>query len=304
MRGYTGSGNQPLTDHMASATRRCTAERCFSTPREVATVFDPDPASRADSTHLATPQVTAGLHTLQILTTEHWSLLAARSLVYTEAMSRTSIFVAALSGAVVALALVAQATDFGTGFVGFALVLLPVVYFLGWATVVRLSQVNLENARWVQGMNRIRNAYLQLAPELEPYFVTSRYDDDAGVLESTIAHVGPSPGTSRSSPRPGSSPLSTRSSRVPWPESLRWRSTLTSLGRSSRVACSSSHQSAPSSSGRGVGSAGSFRAHRLSFPLRRSAVTEALLAWDDAGGLRPGTPLPSGENSSGLPLAG
>ena len=156
-------------------------------------MFDPDPASRAGPTHLAMPQVTAGPHTLQILTTEHWSLLATRSLVYTEAMSRTSIFVAALSGAVVALALVAQATDFGNGFIGFALVLLPVVYFLGWATIVRLSQVNRENARWVQGMNRIRNAYLQLAPELEPYFVTSRYDDDAGVLESTIADVGPIP---------------------------------------------------------------------------------------------------------------
>ena len=102
------------------------------------------------------PQVTAGPHTLQILTTEHWSLLATRSLVYTEAMSRTSIFVAALSGAVVALALVAQATDLGNGFIGFALVLLPVVYFLGWATIVRLSQVNHENARWVQGMNHIR----------------------------------------------------------------------------------------------------------------------------------------------------
>ena len=70
----------------------------------------------------------AGRHSarsaLQILTTEHWSLLAARSLVYTEAMSRTSIFVAALTGSVVALALVAQATDFGPGFVAFALVLL------------------------------------------------------------------------------------------------------------------------------------------------------------------------------------
>jgi hypothetical protein len=50
-------------------------------------------------------------------------------------MSRTSLYVAALSGAVVALALVAQAADFGTGFVAFALVLLPVVYFLGWATM-------------------------------------------------------------------------------------------------------------------------------------------------------------------------
>ena len=104
-----------------------------------------------------------------------------------EALSRTSIYVAALTGAVVALALVAQTTDAGSAFVAFALVLLPVVYFLGVVTIVRLSQVNNEDARWVQGMNRIRNAYLQLAPELEPYFVTSRYDDRQGVLRSAMA---------------------------------------------------------------------------------------------------------------------
>src|SRR5262245_18999391 len=127
-----------------------------------------------------------GPNTLQILTTEHWSLLAARNLVYTESMSRAAMFIAALSGAVVALALVAQATDFGSGFVAFALVLLPVVYFLGIVTIVRLAQVNHENRLWVQGMNRIRNAYLELAPELEPYFVTSRYDDEAGVLVTSL----------------------------------------------------------------------------------------------------------------------
>jgi hypothetical protein len=44
-------------------------------------------------------------------------------------------------------------------------------------TIVRIAQVNWEDARWVQGMNRIRNAYIDLAPELEPYFVTSRFDD-------------------------------------------------------------------------------------------------------------------------------
>ena len=119
--------------------------------------------------------------------------MAARSLVYTEAMSRASIFVAALSGAVVALALVAQADDFGTGFVAFALVLLPVVYFLGLATIIRLGQVNRENTLWVQGMNRIRSRYLQLAPELEPYFVTSRYDDQAGVLLSSLGARDPLP---------------------------------------------------------------------------------------------------------------
>jgi hypothetical protein len=134
-----------------------------------------------------------GPNAIQILTAEHWSLLASRSLVYTEAMSRTSIFVAALTGAVVALALVAQADDFGDGFVAFALVLLPVIYFLGFVTIVRLAQVNLENARWVQGMNRIRNAYLQLSPELEPYFVTSKYDDDVGILQSAVPGIVPTP---------------------------------------------------------------------------------------------------------------
>jgi hypothetical protein len=58
---------------------------------------------------------------------------------------------------------------------------------------MRLAQVNHENRLWVQGMNRIRNAYLQLEPELEPYFVTSRYDDEAGVLLSSLAANRPLP---------------------------------------------------------------------------------------------------------------
>jgi hypothetical protein len=159
-------------------------------------MLDPDAASRVAPTHAgAPPSRELGPHALQILTTEHWSLLAARSLVYTEAMSRAAIFVSALTGSVVALALVAQATEFESGFVAFALVLLPVVYFLGVVTIVRISQVNWEDARWVQGMNRIRHAYLELAPELEPYFVTSRYDDPPGILATSIAMSGRPPWT-------------------------------------------------------------------------------------------------------------
>jgi hypothetical protein len=33
-------------------------------------------------------------------------------------------------------------------------------------------------------MNRLRHAYLELAPELEPYFVTGHYDDLAGMTQS------------------------------------------------------------------------------------------------------------------------
>lgn len=158
-------------------------------------MHEPDPVSRVATTHAGTPPSKLGPNALQILTTEHWSLLAARSLVYTEAMSRASIFIAALGASVVALALVAQATDFGTGFYAFSLVLLPVVYFLGYVTLIRLSQVTREDALWVRGMNRIRHAYLELAPELEPYFVTSKYDDEPGILLSSVAMREPPPRT-------------------------------------------------------------------------------------------------------------
>jgi hypothetical protein len=150
-------------------------------------MLDPDHATRAVPSHAPAPGAGGGFdspHALQILTTEHWSLLASRQLGYTEAMSRAAIFVAALTGSVVALALVSQATDFGDEFVAFALVLLPVVFFLGVVTIARLGQINFEDSVWVQGMNRIRHAYLELAPELEPYFVTSKHDDDPGVLAS------------------------------------------------------------------------------------------------------------------------
>ncbi len=120
----------------------------------------------------------------QILATEHWSLLATPSMTWSEIISRTSMFITALSAAVVALALVAQATAFGSAFYTFALLTLPVVLLVGLATLIRLSDANGEDFGLVSGMNRLRHAYLELAPELEPYFVTEHYDDEASVMAS------------------------------------------------------------------------------------------------------------------------
>jgi hypothetical protein len=50
---------------------------------------------------------------MQILSTEHWSLLATRSLTYSESFSRVALFVSVLSGAMIAIALIAQADRFG-----------------------------------------------------------------------------------------------------------------------------------------------------------------------------------------------
>jgi hypothetical protein len=121
---------------------------------------------------------------LQVLATEHWSLLATRSLTYTEALSRVTIFLGILSGAVVALALVAQADHFGTTFTAIAIPLLTVVLFAGVATIVRLTALNRDDYRWVVGMNRLRHAYLELYPDLEPYFIASPHDDLPGALQT------------------------------------------------------------------------------------------------------------------------
>lgn len=124
---------------------------------------------------------------LQILSTEHWSLLASRNLAWNEAFSRTGIFLTALSGAIVALALVAQATQFGEGFRLFGLVILPVVLLIGIGTQIRLDSSGYHDIQCIIGMNRIRSAYLELAPDLEPYFVMGTTDDFAGI-EATMAN--------------------------------------------------------------------------------------------------------------------
>jgi hypothetical protein len=108
---------------------------------------------------------------LDILTTEHWSLLSARALGYQEALGRVTIFIGILSGTVIALALLAQATRFGRETLSFAAVLFAVSLFIGLATFVRSVEINLEDERWVSGMRLLRHAYLQIVPELEPFFL-------------------------------------------------------------------------------------------------------------------------------------
>jgi hypothetical protein len=117
---------------------------------------------------------------LEILTTEHWSLLSTRSLGYQEMFGRTTIFIAIVSGTVVALALLAQATDFRRETLWFALVLVAVALFIGLATFVRSVAINFEDAQWVAGMNLLRHAYLKMVPELEPFFVAGHESDVDG----------------------------------------------------------------------------------------------------------------------------
>ncbi len=127
---------------------------------------------------------------LQILSTEHWSLLASRSLAWNESFTRAGMYLSTLSFSVVAIALVAQATDFGEGFRLFALVLLPVVLLLGIGTQLRLDSANHHDVVCIIGMNRIRAKYLELAPDLGPQFVMGTTDDVPGVAQTMAVVPG------------------------------------------------------------------------------------------------------------------
>ena len=117
---------------------------------------------------------------VQLLSTEHWSLLATRSMSWNEAFSRTGMFLSTLSAGTVALALAGPAMAFGSAFALFALVILSVILFRGIATFVRLTQVNNEDLYWVYGMNRIRGAYARMVPGIEHEFITGHTVDAAG----------------------------------------------------------------------------------------------------------------------------
>lgn len=132
-----------------------------------------------------------GAYAAQILATEHWSLLGTRSLIWNEALSRTTVFLTLLSATIIALALLADATGFGPQTTAVALVLLPMVFLLGIAAYARIVQINNEEFQIVLAMNRLRQAYLQLEPGLEPFLTTGHHDDEKGMVR-TYMLIGPS----------------------------------------------------------------------------------------------------------------
>ena len=59
----------------------------------------------------------------------------------------------------------------------FGLVLFVGLLFLGVVTFVRLLETSLEDAVYARGIARIRHYYLEIAPQLRPYFVLPSNDD-------------------------------------------------------------------------------------------------------------------------------
>ena len=119
---------------------------------------------------------------LQILSTEHWSLLSDRSLVYNETFTRVGTFITLVSMSLVALALLAQAMEFGPTFLTVAAITLAFDLLVGLATIARVLGAVDDDLRAMHGMSRIRHGYLEVAPELQPYFTSPVHDDMRSVM--------------------------------------------------------------------------------------------------------------------------
>jgi hypothetical protein len=116
------------------------------------------------------------------MTTEHFTLVSARSSSVAETNGRATLYLATLSSSIVALALVAQLSKIGVMFFTFAFVLLPMVFFLGLVTTERILQLTVEYFIYSRSINRIRGFYAKTVPEMATYYVMPATDDPMGTM--------------------------------------------------------------------------------------------------------------------------
>lgn len=127
---------------------------------------------------------------IPILTTEHFTLQSARGVVMAEIGSRATIYLSAVSASVVALAFVTTLSGDARLLRGFALVLLPVVWYMGQVTRLRLTQLSQADLHHIRAINRIRHFYLDAAPEATRYLTLPAHDDLHGIGAATGHDVG------------------------------------------------------------------------------------------------------------------
>jgi hypothetical protein len=122
---------------------------------EIPTGADRDPPPATDS----------------FVTTEHFALQGARAATIAESTGRATMFLASVSGGLIALGLVATASRVGTAFYAFGLVLLPTLTFVGFVTFERALQSAMDDLGLARRIGLLRTYYFDNAPELASYLV-------------------------------------------------------------------------------------------------------------------------------------
>jgi hypothetical protein len=121
---------------------------------------------------------------LTALTTEHFTLQGARACTISESSSRAALYLSSVTSSLVALGFIAQVSEVGQTFQLFALAVIPVLFFLGLVTFVRVLESSVEDIHYGRAINRIRHYYLEHAGEEARYFMLGGNDDPIGVINN------------------------------------------------------------------------------------------------------------------------
>lgn len=113
---------------------------------------------------------------MQAVGNQYGILQSARGATISESSSRSSLYLTSLSGAVVGLSFVAQASRFGQAFFIFAVAILPVVFFLGVVTYYRVMQTGVEDVIYARAMSRILKFYSEIDPAQADLFHATSVD--------------------------------------------------------------------------------------------------------------------------------
>ncbi len=116
---------------------------------------------------------------MQAVGNQYGMLQSARGATIAESSSRSSLYLTTVTGAVVGLSFVAQASKFGESFFVFALAILPVVFFLGVVTYYRTLQTGVEDVIYARAISKIEKFYSEIDSANADLF-----------HESTVDHVG------------------------------------------------------------------------------------------------------------------
>jgi hypothetical protein len=120
----------------------------------------------------AEPPATRSPAAVTFVTTEHFVLEGARSATISESNGRASIFLGSVSGGLIALGFIGQASHLGTAFYAFGLILLPTLSFVGLATFHRTFQSGLDDVHYAHRIAELRAFYFEAAPEVERYLLS------------------------------------------------------------------------------------------------------------------------------------
>src|SRR5437762_13379944 len=111
--------------------------------------------------------------TVAFVTAEHSTLQSSRASTIAESTGRATMFLGSVSGGLIALGLVATATQLGTAFYAFSLVLLPLLAFVGVVTFERTLQSGIfdqapTDATWRADSGALDGNYPEIAgPQAE-----------------------------------------------------------------------------------------------------------------------------------------